>query len=474
MRFERPMPEKTRSPQSGRERGTFDGEQPRIAASVATRCGIHATAFGLCLALSTGCSPAEPQSNASKFVAHPFVVSTADRGALDEPSAVEAAIERATEYLVTNVREDGRFIYLRDELSRDPSDASATGQASYNLLRHAGAMYALCQRYQWKADPRIPPVLTNAAKFLTERTVAALEDDPDILAIWTTKELTGEQVPRLAKLGGTGLGLVGLLSVEAIAPGTTSAEQIAGLGRFLLFMQRSDGGFYSRYVPASGGYDTEWVSLYYPGEAALAFVHLYHWDRDVRWYNAALASLLYLAESRDGQLRVPADHWALLATDQLLRIEHPRPLQADRRKLLRHTRQVCRVMLNEQHTNPSSPHFGCFSPDGRTTPTSTRVEGMTAALAFLPADRPAFRMEVESACRSAVRFLAAAQYSSGPLAGGMPKAIGVVDPPLTKAARELNQTSTEVRVDYVQHALSAWLQWTERPERPRQPHRPIE
>ena len=122
------------------------------------------------------------------------------------------------------------------------------------------------------------------------------------------------------KLGGTGLGLVALLSMEKINPGTTDIETLRKLGEFILFLQKDDGSFYSKYVPSTVGKDDRWTSLYYPGEAALGLVMLYEYDPQPQWINHAVNVLTYLANLRKNDKKVPPDHWALLATVKILEI----------------------------------------------------------------------------------------------------------------------------------------------------------
>jgi len=50
------------------------------------------------------------------------------------------------------------------------------------------------------------------------------------------------------------------------------------LGNFLLFRQKTDGSFYSKYLPEKGGRDDCWRFLYYPAEAALGLLMLYTKD----------------------------------------------------------------------------------------------------------------------------------------------------------------------------------------------------
>ena len=96
-----------------------------------------------------------------------------------------------------------------------------------------------------------------------------------MLAVWSEPEVNRSGKPLQAKLGGTGLGLVALLSLENIQPGFTPLADLQALGRFTVYMQKEDGSFYSKYIPSAGGRWDEWQSLFYPGEAALGLLMLY-------------------------------------------------------------------------------------------------------------------------------------------------------------------------------------------------------
>jgi hypothetical protein len=64
---------------------------------------------------------------------------------------------------------------------------------------------------------------------------------------------------------------------------------------------------------------------------------------------------------------------------------------------------------------------------------------------------------MRAAIEAGVGFLMRAQVTDGPHAGAVPRAIRRLDsePPDSK----FNRRATEVRIDYVQHALSAWMQY---------------
>jgi len=100
---------------------------------------------------------------------------------------------------------------------------------------------------------------------------------------------------------------------------------------------------------------------------------------------------------------------------------------------------------------------GAFSEDGRTTPAATRMEGLLAALRFLPPGEATLRAQALDAVRYAMRFLLATLVRSGPHAGAIPRAVAPLPEEHSDFSRKFNRRATEVRIDYVQHALSAML-----------------
>ena len=103
-----------------------------------------------------------------RIVPHRFVIPPEERGELLHPDRLQEAIERGTRYLVASCHEDGRFDYCRD-LNRPRYQST-----SYNVLRHAGAIYALCQRHAWKPSQEVSVVVGRAVKFLQRETFQRL------------------------------------------------------------------------------------------------------------------------------------------------------------------------------------------------------------------------------------------------------------------------------------------------------------
>jgi hypothetical protein len=374
---------------------------------------------------------------------------------LPSEEEVRGAIVAAGGYLVRATGPDGRFVYRTD------LDPTFFPEPSYNILRHAGTVYSLGMYYGWEPKEETRRAMERATRYLRQCCVDEIPGQEGLLAVWSPPEIVLTGKPLQAKLGGTGLGLVALVGMEEAGPGSTPAAELAALGRFLIFMQKPDGSFYSKYFPSQGR-DDSWTSLYYPGEAALGLVMLAEQEGSRSWLEAAASALGYLAKSREGQSTLPADHWALLATERLVQVDDLDSLGVTRRQLVDHAVRICRSILEERPGGErASSYGGSLTPDRRTTPTSTRLEGLLAALTFLPSDEVELRHEMETAIHEGIVFLVRAQVRSGELDGAIPRAVGLSRPRGSRRLPLVDPRATEVRIDYVQHALSAMIRYLE-------------
>ncbi len=366
---------------------------------------------------------------------------------------LELAISLGRQYLIKACDADGKFVY------RVNLNPTVHPKPKYNMLRHAGTMYALAQYETHRPEQTTRDSLKRAAGFL-RRTIRPLPDSPDLLAVWSLPEITGSKNGIQLKLGGTGLGLVALLSVEHILPGTTPLEDLRRLGRFLVFMQKEDGSFYAKYFPEKGARNDAWISLYYPGEAALGLLLLYEHDPDPLWLRTALQAITYLAQKRSHQPLVEADHWILLATAKLFSFQHKLDQVFPQDLFLRHAVQICESILAQRvQLEPGSAQYGCFSDDGLTSPTATRLEGLLTALTFLPSQSADLRERITTAVHLGVGFLLSSQIKAGPYPGGITRAIRRLPISHPKFSSSFNRRATEIRIDYVQHAISALLHY---------------
>jgi len=382
------------------------------------------------------------------------VLSTTD-SAKPKIHQIETAMDLAADYLCSQIKKEGQFVYrinLNNKVRVKPR---------YNILRHAGTIYALGTYNEVYPSQIAEEVILQAGDFLRQQ----IEPVPDHLgcsAIWSHRKIHHRNRAKAAKLGGTGLGLVALLTEERLRPGATDPKILCELGNFLLLMQQPDGGFYSKYVPSKGGFD-DWVSLYYPGEAALGLVMLYEHDPNPKWLASASGAMEFLARTREGDKEVPADHWALLATSRLLSHIDNQVQRELHERLIGHTIQICNSILRSQQPLLNDPiRAGSFDDQGRTTPCATRMEGLQAALSYLPVEQAFLRKRIKESCDLGINFLLRAQIVQGYAMGGFPRSIFGNPPFADQVASKKDRRWPEIRIDYVQHALSALLQYRER------------
>lgn len=318
----------------------------------------------------------------------------------------------------------------------------------YNNTRHAGVMYAL-NLYETKhPSPALEQTLSKGLGFLKQQIRPLPDSSPKMSAIMSTPEKSKEGK---SALGATALGLVAFLTAPPAM--IDDNAQIASLGNFLLSMQRSNGSFYSRYYLSTNTRDDKFGSLYYPGETALAFTKLYAWDKSPnkqKWGNAARSALLYLARSRAETKVYPPDNWALVATKDLLKSGIPLT-DKERAELIEHAERVIVSDVSMQLSAEAGPALdGAYTPQGNTPQTSARLEGLLSALTYI--QDPALRARLEPSVVRAMSFLRKSQVREGAYAGAFTK---------TVAVNKKSKSHLKVRIDYIQHALSAMLQYEE-------------
>jgi len=432
-------------------------------------------------------------------------------------------IARVSHTLTQDIEErEGKFTYIA-YLDEDLRSDFITGddQEEYNLLRHNGAIYSLCLSYlrtpseevmeaiqrsvSWLKKAAIQPVPdvssrhkhrnknedTNDDEEEEDEGDDSVEEDnsnntnttegdgidynlfknkytkfiPNLSAAWEDGTILGgdSAMQSTAKLGGAGLALIAMIGLEKISPGSLTLEELRQLANFIHYLQNEDGSFTCRYKPHRGGKDTSFVSLYYPGEAALGLVYLAELEDEdsifrQRWIRVATKALLYLEEYRRHQdLRhVEPDHWALLATARLLPLLDSS--SSDYWHVYRHAIKVMTSMVSVQSRHDLvSVHQGCHTGDGRTCPTSTRLEGLLAGLTFLKDDEmyleegpnaESLKERILYFVRHGADFVLQSMAMTSPhgMEGGVPGHF----PPQS-------HRDNEVRIDYVQHSISAMM-----------------
>lgn len=214
-------------------------------------------------------------------------------------------ILHSAEYFARHQRKSGKFFY---RIRLDGGDV----RSDYNVLRHAGAAYSLGQSLPF-AGPTAQQTADRALAYLWRWYLVPVVADELQFAIASAKP--GNRNCDIAKLGGVSLAQIAVSTQQREL--TEFEKDVArGLARFTCSMIAPDGSFTSKINIRTGAV-SDFVSLYYPGEASLSLLLFAMKFDDNVAVEHALRILRYLSDSRRGAPSVPPDHWALLATAEV-------------------------------------------------------------------------------------------------------------------------------------------------------------
>ncbi len=346
-------------------------------------------------------------------------------------TSVQAATAGAEEWLWRNQKPDGSYLYLYDA----GSDRVIGG---YNDVRHAGVTMALYQAAGRLDDPQ---ALNSADRGLEWMRKRLLRQDG-----WAALESDDGQ----ARLGGSALMLVGLTERRAATGDTRDDELMRELGRFLVRLQKPDGGFYVSWLEAEGAPRYEGTSKYYPGEAFWALSLLRKAFPNEGWEGPVKRAAEYLTTQRDEveDIDFPptADQWTAYGLAEMAdlglsdeQVEYARDLAGRFGFLVR------------IETQRQGGWYGALVRGGavRASGTGTWVEGL-AALWRLASVEPRLadvRPKIEERLRCSSGILTERQV-------GESDAASYPDPDRTRGAWLIDD---ETRMDDQQHAFSGLL-----------------
>lgn len=390
----------------------------------------------LLLSWATSCqSPATRQETAPAEPPLPVSQTDAREGA--QPQAADtrpygAALELAKDYLIQSVRPDGKFTY-----EYDPATDLDSGH--YNILRHAGTVYAMMELYDADRDPQLLAAAERAIEYLLEQikpgrhqnTACLVEDG------WV-------------KLGGNALAAVALAEYTRATGDRRHVPTIHDLGRWIILTQQGTGRFAGHKQRYPGGQPSDFVSAYYPGQAILALARIHALDPGGPWMAKAHRGAGWLIRVRDaGQTpaTIAHDHWLLYALAELHRDRQDRAY-AD------HALLIARAILAANVAVPVDHESAVGETDRAlygANQIATRIEGLCAAHPVLEtAGENAAAQEIRTAVARAARVLVEHQLTMGDAAQS-PR------PERVAGGFRASRMSDVIRIDTVQHSVSALL-----------------
>jgi len=355
-------------------------------------------------------------------------------------AGIAQAVAAAQSYISLAQEEDGTFRYALDPTT------GVEDKATLNLPRQAGTTYALCEL------GRGPEV---------ERTIRRA-----LLAFGPQETKFGE-VSALQDAGEFGLGksalpLLAMLRCRSLV-GAENDRLLGQLSRLMLKMQRANGSFYPLFDAATKSGKGPHELMYAAGQAVLALVLLEQQLADLRGGAAEpLPSAGQLKSALDRAMGYYAGpYWPKPLRDFFF-FEEGWHCQAARHALTSHRNdayeQLCldyvgsRLRFIARSADTSEPNFvGGYALGDLFPPSNTATSGVGEALdaAITIKKKRGLPIEADRAIlRDLVTFLLRAQWSeAGCYACRKPSQV------VGGFSQQL--ASPSIRIDYVQHAMSA-------------------
>jgi hypothetical protein len=349
------------------------------------------------------------------------------------PDALLAAVIRGADYLARVVDEQGRYAYLYHAVG-DRDDPS------YGWLRHGGTTYALLEAYEEFGTPLYLARAERALAYLKSH----LHDDPPCQGKYILDTNDEEQ----QKVGGAGLALLAFAKHAAVTGKRDELETMRALARSIMAQQYEDGHFRANAdLESSSDKKLKREPVYYVGEGVLALLRLYAMDPSQAYLDAARRGADWVVHVRDAYVsedNQEHDHWIAYALNDLYRVVHDDAY-------IEHAAKIARAIRKKEHQADNSPApdwVGTFY-DAQTTPGATRLEAFDADIALARfAGKPEAWLvgpaEEIAASMLGQQFDEENDYwleNPAKARGGVRESLYVQD----------------VRIDYVQHSMSAWL-----------------
>ena len=379
------------------------------------------------------CAPGAPGAAPSRTSPHP-AAGTAPANALAPERLLESARAGGT-YLARTMQRDGRFTYIMEP---EPTPA----RFAYNLVRHAGTIWAMLDLYEQTRDPSLLAAAEHALAYLAAQ-AEPLGDGR------RGKQMVIAEKDEIVELGGSGLALLAMTSHVRATGSRLYLPLAERLAEWILQTQEPSG----RYAIHAMTWPDQRViesrrSEYYDGEATLALLRLHAVTGEVRYLDAADRAARHIITVRDGgktPAELPPDHWLLYALNEL-HAARPDALFTD------HARKIVTEMQRTQHGPETPPAWqgGWYDPP-RSTPAACRAEGMAASWhMFRRADEHEFAVSIRRTIERSVAFQLRSQVTAA-VAEMYPQ------PALAVGGWQAGPTDPQIRIDFVQHNISALL-----------------
>jgi hypothetical protein len=367
-------------------------------------------------------------------------VRTNTPGPVNDAASWRAAAIAGGEFILRQIRKDGRFHYQYFPLQGRHPSAKKSG---YSLPRHAGTIYSLAQLYGETKEDRFKRGAEKGMAWLV-KTLPKSCGSPERTCI----SKRGRAV-----LGSAALSVVGMLEYQRQTGDDRHAATVKKLVEFILFMQRPDGDFHHLYLLKKKRVEASYRSMFFSEEAALALVMAHAAFEDPRYLQAAERALDYLTGPKYdfflGWFVYGADHWTCIAADEAWpRLNHHRYL-----KFCEGYSAFIRRLQFTPGDWDNEDFRGHYSFSGLLVPQAPGAAGFTEAV--LSTFTLAHNHGVETTALQTQIVGALGALSRDQIR--LDNSYQMPDPMKAVGGVRRSLVEPEVRIDFTQHAVSALL-----------------
>ncbi len=219
-----------------------------------------------------------------------------------QPNRIDAnyaktLILESSAFLADQVKEDGAFVYgIYPRFDKEIQ--------GYNILRHAGAVWALICRYRMAPDASLAAKIDQAVGYLLTQICYDGEGRAYLY------EAKSDEV----KLGGCGIAVVALTEYMDVFQNKAYQEVCEALGEGILSMLDLSKGTYYHVLNGDFSRKEEFRTVYYDGEATFALCRLYGLTGERKWLDAAERAVQHFIAADYSQYR---DHWVSYSLNEM-------------------------------------------------------------------------------------------------------------------------------------------------------------
>jgi len=358
-----------------------------------------------------------------------------------------ASAKAAGAFIARATQPDGTFNYVYRPYTH------TIAQAPYNLTRHAGTVYSLAMLESLTHATELTPVTDRALSWMANLVHRPCGTNPRGACI-----AEGDAAHRKANLGTNALFLVALIERLALRPDPNLQALAGDLLGFIESMQKNNGDFFHNFdASAQRILQDDAPQMFCSEEAALALVKTGQHFQKTSTLQAAERALDYLTRAKYdyflGRFTFGVDSWTCMAADAGFSTAFG---GLKKRSYLDFCLGYADFLRRLQFTpgQSSGPDFdGHFGFSNILIPQAPAAAGFAEALGAVRSLARAHGMatpELDTQISLALHALARDQIRGD-------NNHQVLNPAFAEGGIRRSLVQSEIRIDFVQHALSAFI-----------------